>query len=98
MVSLATTLVRPSTLTLASSLIKLSISTHHLRTIITTYWGVILLMLLTLYDFYFVPNDMDGYIDGDSTYVLTLYTNDITPTSIPVCYENNFKFNYDSFS
>lgn len=80
MVPLAATLVILAIVTIASSsFIPLSISTPHLRTIITRDSGVISLISLTLYDFYLMSDDRVGYIDGGSKYILTLHTNEIIP-------------------
>lgn len=74
--------------------VQLYISTPCLRIVIITDDGVIPLLLLTLYDFYFMLNDRAGYIDKGFAYVLTLYTNEITSTSSPICYENDSKSNF----
>lgn len=92
------TLVEPIIMTLKSSFILIYVLASHLRTIVTMDGSIVLLMLLTLFDFYFVPDDRASYIDSDSMYIFTLHTDDNTPTHNNFLYEDNSYFNFDTLS
>lgn len=62
MVLSATTLIKLAAMTLTSSSV-LTIFAPYLRTVVTTYGGVVPLMLLILYDFYFISNDKAIYMN-----------------------------------
>lgn len=56
--------------------------------------GFVLLMFLTLYNFYFMFDDMARYIDKNFELILTLHTDDTNPSYSPICYKDISKFNF----
>lgn len=105
MFPLVTTPMRPIIITSVAPFVLTLIFAPNLRTIIYVDDGVVSLMPLYLYDFYFGPDNGTRSIDNDFMYNFTLCTDDtITPTNSTslnnptyayslIQYENNFAFN-----
>lgn len=55
-------------------------------------------MFITLYNFFFMPNDREKHIDRDFTYVHFLHTDDSTLIISPICYKSEPVFDSNALS
>lgn len=67
----------------------------YLRTIFIMDGGVLPLVPLMLYDFYFMLNDREIIIKKDFTYIFTLHVDDTTHTYYPIHYEDRFLYDFE---